>query len=96
MGQLAVVVFQCLIPKGLPLPFLQATRIERDMPRLAASRAGHKKGGKELGKGPEDVWGEGLCGVALGKGEDSFEAIPEILAGSRVPRRKKDLAIPAK
>jgi hypothetical protein len=35
-----------------------------------------------LGKGPEDIKGEGLCGVALGNGEDSFEAIPEILAGS--------------
>jgi hypothetical protein len=55
MGKLAVVVFQCLIPKGLLFPFLKATRIERDMPRLAASRAGHKKGGKELGKGPEDI-----------------------------------------
>jgi hypothetical protein len=55
MGQLSVVVFQCLIPKGLLLPFLKATHIERDVPRLAASRAGHKKGRKELGKGPEDI-----------------------------------------
>jgi hypothetical protein len=55
MGELAVVVFEGLIPKGLPFPFLKATRIERDVPRIAASRAGHKKGGEELGKGPEDI-----------------------------------------
>ena len=82
MGQLAVVVFHRLIPEGLPLPFLKTTLIELDVPRLAASRAWHEKGGKELGKDPEDIKGVGLCGVALGKGEDSFEAIPEILACS--------------
>ena len=47
------------------------------MSGLAASRAGHKKGWEELGEGPEDIQREGLCGVALGEGEDSFEAIPE-------------------
>ena len=41
--------------KGTPTPLLKATHIERDVPRLAASRAGHKKGGKELGKDPEDI-----------------------------------------
>ena len=52
------------------------------MSGLAALRAGHKKGWEELGKGPEDIQREGLCGVALGEGEDSFEAIPEVPAGS--------------
>ncbi len=29
---------------------------------------------------PEDIQGEGLCGVAFGEGEDSFEAVPKVLA----------------
>ena len=58
------------------------------MSGLAASRAGHKKGREELGKGPEDIQGEGLCGVALGEGEDSFEATPKsLLAAPRGTRR---------
>jgi hypothetical protein len=64
------------------------------VPRLAASRAGHKKGGEELGKGPEDIFGEGLCGVALGKGGDSLEAIPEILAGSTTGDQAWDAEVP--
>ena len=32
-------------------------------------------------KDAEDIEGKGLRRVAFGKGEDSFEAIPEILAG---------------
>ena len=37
---------------------------------------------------------EGLCGVALGKGEDSFEAIPEILAGSTTGYQSWDAEVP--
>ena len=94
MGQLAIVAFYRVIPKGLPLPFLKTTRIERDVPRLAASRAWHEKGGKELSKGPEDIKGEGLCGVALGEGEDSFEAIPEVPAGSTTGDQAWDAEVP--
>jgi hypothetical protein len=35
---------------------------------------------EELCKGMEDIEGKGLLWVLFGKGEDSFEAIPEILA----------------
>ena len=82
-------MFEGLIPKGLPFPFLKTTRIERDVPRLAASRAWHEKGGKELSKGPEDIKGEGLCG-----GEDSFEAIPEVPAGSTTGDQAWDAEVP--
>ena len=39
---------------------------------------------EELCKGMEDIEGKGLLWVLFGKGEDSFEAIPEILL--TVPR----------
>ena len=51
------------------------------MTRLAAARTRHKEGLEELCKGAEDIEGKGLRRVAFGKGEDSFVAIPEILAG---------------
>ena len=35
-----------------------------------------------------------MCGVALGKGEDSFEAIPEILAGSTTGDQACDAEVP--
>jgi hypothetical protein len=35
-----------------------------------------------------------LCGVALGKGENSFEAIPEILAGSTTGYQSWDAEVP--
>ena len=35
-----------------------------------------------------------MCGVALGKGEDSFEAIPEILAGSTTGYQAWDAEVP--
>jgi hypothetical protein len=55
MVDLPDVMLQDLSPKGLPLALLKATRIDADRPRLAAARAGHKEGGEESGKGPEDI-----------------------------------------
>jgi hypothetical protein len=46
---------QGLRPKGLPLAFLKVTRVDVDVPRLAAARTRHKEGREELGKGPEDI-----------------------------------------
>jgi hypothetical protein len=58
-----------------------------------------------LYKDAEDIEGKGLRRVAFGKGEDSFEAIPEILAGratgdqawdaevSQIPQRERVLFI---
>jgi hypothetical protein len=80
MSYLAVVMPQGLGPEGLPLALLKATRVNGDVPRLTAVRTRHKEGREELCKGSEDTEGKGLRGVAFGKGEDSFEAIPEILA----------------
>jgi hypothetical protein len=37
MGDLAVVVVQSLGPKGFPLALLKATRIDAEMPSLAAA-----------------------------------------------------------
>ncbi len=37
IGDLAVVVVQSLGPKGFPLALLKATRIDAEMPRLAAA-----------------------------------------------------------
>jgi hypothetical protein len=81
MSYLAVVMSQGLGPEGLPLALLKATRVNGDVSRLAAARTRHKEGLEELCKGAEDIEGKGLRRVAFGKGEDSFVAIPEILAG---------------
>jgi hypothetical protein len=35
-----------------------------------------------------------LCGVALGEGEDSFEAIPEVPAGSTMGDQAWDAKVP--
>ena len=94
MGDLAVVVVQSLWPQGLPLALLKATRIEAEMPRLAAARAGHKEGGKELGKCLENIKWEGLRGVAISQREDSFEAIPEILASRASGDQARDAKVP--
>jgi hypothetical protein len=51
------------------------------VPSLAAARKRHKEGREELCKGAKDGEGKGLRRVAFGKGEDSFEAVTEILAG---------------
>jgi hypothetical protein len=64
------------------------------MPRLAAARAGHKEGGEELGQCPEDIYREGLRGVAIGKHEDSSKAIPEILACSTLGNQARDAKVP--
>lgn len=64
------------------------------MPRLAAARAGHKEGGKELGKCPENIEWEGLRGVAISQREDSFEAIPEILASRASGDQARDAKVP--
>jgi hypothetical protein len=80
MSCLAVVIAQGLGPEGL-LALLKATRINGDVPRLASARTRHKEGREELCKGAEDIEGKGLHRVSFGKGEDSFEAIPQILAG---------------
>jgi hypothetical protein len=63
------------------------------MPRLAAAR-GHKEGGEELGKCPEDIQREGLRGVAIGQHDDSFKAIPEILACSTSGNQARDAKVP--
>ena len=80
MGNLAVVMPQGLGPEGLPPALLKATRVNGYVPRLAAARIRHKEGREELCKGKEDIEGKGLRRVAFGKGEDIFEAIPEVLA----------------
>jgi hypothetical protein len=78
-----------LSPQGLPLALLKATRVDADVPRLAAARTRHTEGREELGKGSEDLQGEGLSRVALGKGEDSLElAKSKILRGTRHGMRK--------
>ena len=94
MGDLAGVVVQGLCPQGLPLALLKATCIDAEMPRLAAARAGHKEGWKELGKCPENIKWEGLRGVAIGQHEDSFKAIPEILASSASGDQARDAKVP--
>ena len=94
MGDLAVVVVQNLGPKGFPLALLKVTIIDADMPRLAAAQAGHKEGGKELGKCTENIKWEGLRGVAIGQREDSFETIPEILASSASGDQARDAKVP--
>ena len=71
MGDLAVFVLQGLGPKRFPLALLKATRIDAEMPWLAAARAGHKEGGKELGKCPDTIKWEGLRGIAICQREDS-------------------------
>ena len=81
-GDLAVGVVQNLGPKGFPLALLKVMIIDAVMPRLAAAQAGHKEGGKELGKFPENIKWEGVRGVAISLREDRFETIPEILASS--------------
>jgi hypothetical protein len=94
MGDFAVVVVQSLGPKGFPLALLKATRIDAEMSRLAAARAGHKEGRKELGKCPENIEWEGLRGVAIGQREDSFETIPEILASRASGDQARDAKVP--
>ena len=55
MSYLALVMSQGLGPEGLPLALLKATRVNGDVPRLAAARTRHKEGREELDKGPEDI-----------------------------------------
>jgi hypothetical protein len=81
MSYLAVVMPQVLGREGFPLALLKTAHVNGDVPRLAAARKRYKEGRGELFKGAEDIEGKGLRRVAFGTGEDSFEAIPEILAG---------------
>ena len=93
MGDLAVVVVQNLGPKGFPLALLKVTIIAADMPRLAAAQAGHKEGGKELGKCTENIKWEGVRGVAISLREDRFETIPEILASRASGDQARDAKV---
>jgi hypothetical protein len=94
MGDLAVVVVKGLCPQGLPLALLKATHIDAEMPRLAAAQAGHKEGGKELGKCPENIKWEGLRGVAISQRGDSFETIPEIFVSHASGDQSRDTKVP--
>ncbi len=94
MGDLAGVVVQGLCPQGLPLALLKVTCIDAEMPRLATARAGHKEGGKELGKCPENIKWKGLRGVAISQRDDSFEAIPEVLASCASGEQARDAKVP--
>ena len=94
MGKLAVVMPHGQSPTGLPLAPLKATRVSGDVPRFAAARTRHEEGWQELGKSAENILGKGLRRVALGKGEDSFETIPEVLAGSTTGDQAWDAEVP--
>ena len=48
---------------------------------------------EELCKGMEDIEGKGLLWVLFGKGEDSFEAIPEILASRASGDQARDAKV---
>ena len=73
-------MYSCLGPKGLPLALLKVTIVNGDVTRLAEALTRYEEGQEELGKDTEDILGEGLQWVAIGKGEDSFQSIPDILA----------------
>jgi hypothetical protein len=62
MSYLALVMSQGLGPEGLPLALLKATRVNGDVPRLAAARTRHKEGREELCKGAEDIEGRDCAG----------------------------------
>ena len=61
---------------------------------LPLRKLGIRRAGRNWGKCPENIKWEGLRGVAIGQCEDSFEAIPKILASRALGDQARDAKVP--